>query len=71
MRLRWPPPVCRCRHYELSKGKSLLAFLSESDTEKATKLLLDLFEYYELHFSPKHSLEESDEFGNIAFDEIM
>ena len=60
-----------CRHYGLSKARSLLAFLSDSDTEIATKLLLDLFEYYELNYSPKHSPEESDEFGSIAFDETM
>lgn len=40
-------------HYSdegLSKGKSLNRFLEETDDETATKLLIDLFEYYEAHY---------------------
>lgn len=39
-----------CGHYGLSKGKSMLAYLDEADPIDATRLLLDLFEYYEFHF---------------------
>ena len=36
-----------CSKYNLSKGKSLTAFVNEAPSELSTKLLLDLLSYYE------------------------
>ena len=37
-----------CHKYGLSKGASLTAYVSEASDVDATKLLIDLFDYYEL-----------------------
>lgn len=42
--------VALCSHYGLSKRKSLNAFINESTDDKSNKLLLDLLNYYELHY---------------------
>jgi hypothetical protein len=42
--------IALCSHYGLSKGKSLNAFINESTDDKSNKLLLDLLNYYELHY---------------------
>lgn len=42
--------VALCSHYGLSKGKSLNAFINENTDDKSNKLLLDLLQYYELHY---------------------
>lgn len=42
--------VALCSHYQLSKGKSLTAYIEEATEEDAAKLLCDLFEYYKVHF---------------------
>ena len=39
--------VAVCSKYGLSKGKSLVKFISESSEENTNKLLLDLLRYYE------------------------
>lgn len=39
--------IAVCNKYGLSKGKSLVKFISESSEENANKLLLDLLRYYE------------------------
>ena len=39
--------VAVCSKYGLSKGKSLVKFISDSSEEDANKLLLDLLKYYE------------------------
>lgn len=43
--------VALCAHYGLSKGKSLTAYVEEALPEDASKLLCDLFEYYEAHYT--------------------
>lgn len=53
-----------CGHYGLSKGKSMLAYLDEADPIDATRLLLDLFEYYEFHFRPEFDSAAEDEFNS-------
>lgn len=53
-----------CGHYGLSKGKSMLAYLNEADPIDATRLLLDLFEYYEFHFRPEFDSAAADEFNS-------
>ncbi len=46
--------VAVCAHYNMSKGKSLLAYLEEAPDEKAEKLLSDLFSYYEKEFATEY-----------------
>lgn len=53
-----------CEHYGLSKGKSMLAYLEEAEPVDATRLLLDLFEYYEFHFRPEFDPTAADEFSS-------
>ena len=42
--------VALCSYYEMSKGKSLEAYLGEASNSDIIKLLGDLLEYYELHY---------------------
>ena len=58
-------------HYGMSKGQSLIAFLEDSNPETATKLLLDLFEYYELHYSSEYNSENLDRFEKTTSDKEM
>lgn len=60
-----------CEHYGMPKARSLLAFLKDSDPERATKLLLDLFRYYEFHFGSEYAPEGSDEFEHTEFNNEM
>lgn len=39
-----------CNKYRLSKGKSLNAYIGEASESNVIKLILDLFDYYELNF---------------------
>ena len=41
--------VAVCQKYDLSKGKSLTAFIDDAAENEAVKLLSDLLEYYELN----------------------
>lgn len=41
--------VALCEEYKLSKGKSLIAYVSNASEKDVTKLLIDLFDYYELN----------------------
>lgn len=43
--------VALCQKYNLSKGKSLISFISESPVSVSVKLLSDLFHYYETQYS--------------------
>lgn len=60
-----------CEHYGLSKGKSLVAFLDEAEPVDATRLLLDLFEYYELHYRPEFDPDAADEFSPYRHEKGM
>lgn len=42
--------VALCSHYQLSKGKSLNAYIEEASEADSSKLLCDLFDYYQVHF---------------------
>ena len=53
-----------CGHYGLSKGQSMLAYLGEADSIDATRLLLDLFEYYEFHFRSEFDSAAEGEFNS-------
>ena len=46
--------VALCQKYQLSKGKSLVAFCEEAPTEQVDKLLFDLLTYYEFHCINKY-----------------
>lgn len=60
-----------CEHFKLSKGKSLLAYLEKAEPASSTKLLLDLFEYYEFHFCPEFDSEAADEFSSYRHEKGM
>lgn len=51
--------VALCARYGLSKGKSLTAFVEEASPEDASKLLCELFEYYETHYTAEIEGESS------------
>ncbi|MBR0087795.1 MAG: abortive infection family protein [Lachnospiraceae bacterium] len=44
-----------CSYYGLSKVKSLLTYLNDASDEKRTKLLTDLFSYYEEHMESEYN----------------
>ena len=48
-----------CERYGESKGKSLTRFVNEADDTKVTKLLGDLFDYYEANYDEEISEEEN------------
>ena len=48
-----------CQKYELSKGKSLTAFVEEAPEKEVVKLLSDLFQYYELHCIDNYGEEKN------------
>lgn len=39
-----------CDKYKLSKGKSLMTFVSNGDDNQVGKLLIDLLEYYDVYY---------------------
>jgi hypothetical protein len=55
--------VALCQRYGMSKGKSLTCFVNEADEEQVTKLLSDLFDYYEAHYGREIDAEK-DDWGN-------
>lgn len=50
-----------CQRYQMSKGKSLMAFIYSASDYDCVKLLKDLLEYYELHYESEYMSDE-DEF---------
>lgn len=46
-----------CEKYGHSKGKSLIAYLNEASDEDRSKLMIDLFEYYELYMEFEYNKE--------------
>lgn len=48
-----------CETYKQSKGKSLMAYISEASEANTIKLLKDLLDYYEIHY--KYKIENDDE----------
>ncbi len=55
--------VSLCEKYNLSKGKSLMAYLSEAQEEKIIKLLKDLLDYYELNY--QYEIENNEENASL------
>lgn len=48
--------------YGLSKGKSLVTYLNETDDSDRTKLLVDMFHYYEEKMEYEYNRDYEDEF---------
>lgn len=57
--------------YQLSKGRSLAAYVNEADGHEADKLLLDLLDYYEVHYGPEYDPGQSESFNSYAHDKRM
>lgn len=57
--------IALCERFQLSKGKSLVAYLNSETTsdENRTKLLLDLFEYYEENMEYEFNKNYEDDFA--------
>ena len=53
--------VALCATFRMSKGKSLVAFLNNASDEDRTKILLDLFEYYEQNMEYEFNKEYEDD----------
>lgn len=54
--------VAVCSKYQMSKGKSLLAYIESAKEADANKLLQDLFDYYEEHFESEYNKDyQSDD----------
>lgn len=49
-----------CETYKQSKGKSLMAYISEASEDDTVKLLKDLLDYYEAHY--EYEIENDDEY---------
>lgn len=61
-----------CEKYGMSKGKSLVAYLNSASEENCTKLIFDLFEYYEYKMEYEYNKEYEDIYswdGNSRYDE--
>lgn len=53
--------IAICSFYRMSKGKSLAAYLNEASDEDRTKLLTDLFTYYEENMEYEFNKDYKDE----------
>lgn len=53
--------VALCERYQLSKGKSLTAYLDDCADGDAFKLLSDLLDYYELHYEDEYVKPDASE----------
>ena len=49
-----------CAHYNMSKGKSLTAFINDACDNDVVKLISDLFEHYEMHYQDEIHAEGED-----------
>ena len=54
--------VALCDKYQMSKGRSLTAFVGEASDTEINKLFKDLFEHYELYFESEYN-EEATTYG--------
>lgn len=61
--------VAVCDKYQMSKGKSLTAFLSDATPQEQYKLICDLFEHYELNFGDEYMVNENGSpiYGNYRY----
>jgi hypothetical protein len=49
-----------CAKYQLSKGKSLLAYINEASEDNIIKLFKDLFDYYEVNYESEYLKPEDN-----------
>lgn len=58
-----------CEKYQMSKGKSLTAFISEAPYPKQIKLISDLFTHYEVNFADEYTTNDdgSPIYGNYRY----
>ncbi|MCI7497996.1 MAG: abortive infection family protein [Oscillospiraceae bacterium] len=59
--------VALCEKYQMSKGKSLTAFVSQSSDEKNIKLFKDLLKYYEENYEQEYKKDADEEFINYPY----
>jgi len=60
--------VALCEKYNMSKGKSLTAYLNDAPDTDKVKLIKDLFDYYENNFEGEYTPhEESPYFGDFRY----
>lgn len=59
--------VALCEEYQMSKGKSLTAFVSQSSDEKNIKLFKDLLKYYEENYEQEYKKDADEEFINYPY----
>lgn len=52
-----------CKTYNQSKGKSLMAYISEAQEDNTIKLLKDLLDYYEGHC--EYEIENNDDYSKL------
>lgn len=62
--------IALCEKYGLSKGKSLIAYINQASDDNTTKLLCDLFVYYEKNYKKEYIYDEDEDvFGLSQYDE--
>lgn len=54
-----------CDTYKLSKGKSLMAYISDASEDNTLKLFKDLLDYYEVYFG--YEIENNDEYSKMYY----
>lgn len=56
------------KKYGMSKGKSLVAYLNEATDEQRTKLIIDLFHYYEdkMEYEYNKDYEDLENWGSTS-----
>ena len=59
--------IALCEKYQMSKGKSLTAFVSQSSDEKNIKLFKDLLKYYEENYEQEYKKDADEEFINYPY----
>ena len=59
--------VALCEKYQMSKGKSLTAYVSQSSDEKTIKLFKDLLKYYEENYEQEYKKDADEEFINYPY----
>lgn len=57
--------VALCEKYQLSKGRSLMAYISETTEDNTIKLLKDLLDYYETHY--EYEIENNEDYSKTYY----
>lgn len=53
--------VALCDKYNMSKGKSLTAYLNDASEDDSLKLIKDLFDYYEANYEEEYTKNKDDD----------